>query len=551
MPVCRVALFDVSRLVGREIEENELDELLPRLKCELETVEGGYVVYEATHDRPDLFSAEGLSRALRGLLRIEEGLRIFRAEKVGEAVNEGPVYRPYVLLATVYGLKLDDEAISQIMQLQEKLHATYGRDRRKVSIGVYDLSNVKFPIRYLEADPDTMSFTPLGSEKEMSLREILERHSKGIQYAHLLAGKGKFPILIDGKGTVLSMPPIVNSEDTKVTERTVNVLIDVTATDLKAAKEVLSVMVTSMAERGEKIGLVTVRSRGDVNELNLEPYEMVLNSELIERVAGLKLQPNEIAEYLRLMRFDAQARGTSIFVRVPVYRIDILHPIDLVEEVVMGYGFDRLTPEIMPPQHAGSEASLEVFSRKLRELMVGFGFQEVQNYMMTCKEVLYSLMEAPEQPTVEVQNPKQAQFSCLRTWLTPLLLQVLSRSKHAEYPQKIYECGDVVLLDEKAENRVREERKLAFALSDSRVTLTDALAIVNAVMHLLHLECTFKHGEHPSFIKGRYALIEVGNNIVGFAGEVHPKVLLNWGLEKPVIVVELNISTLYQLLHPP
>ncbi|MEM2185761.1 MAG: phenylalanine--tRNA ligase subunit beta [Thermofilaceae archaeon] len=551
MPVCRVALFDLDRLVGREVGQEELENLLPRLKCEFEAVEGGYVVYEATHDRPDLFSAEGLSRALKGLLRVEEGLRAFRIEKVGEAINEGPAYRPYVLLATVHGLELDDEAISQIMQLQEKLHATYGRDRRKVSIGVYDLSRVKFPIRYLEADPGAVAFTPLEFGRELSLREILKHHPKGVQYGHLLAGKARFPILVDGEGKVLSMPPIVNSEDSKVTEKTVEVLVDVTATDLKAAKEVLAVMVTSIAERGEKIGLVAVHSRDGVHELSLEPSEMLLEPELLERVAGLKLQLGEIVGCLRLMRFDAEVRGQSIAVRIPAYRIDILHPVDLVEEVVMGYGFDRLTPELMPPQHAGGEAPIEVFSRKLRELMVGFGFQEVQNYMLTCKEVLYTLMEAPELPTVEVENPKQAQFSCLRTWLTPLLLQVLSRSKHADYPQRIFECGDVVLLDEEAENRVREERRLAFAHSDSRATLTEVLAVVKELMRLLRLECTFKREEHPSFIKGRYALIVVDGEQVGFAGEVHPKVLVNWGLEKPVAVAELNLSILFRLLSAP
>jgi phenylalanyl-tRNA synthetase beta subunit (EC 6.1.1.20) len=193
MPVCRVALYDVSRLVGEELDVETLSEMLPRLKCEVEGVEGGYVEYEATHDRPDLFSAEGLARALRGLLGFELGLKMFRAERSGKAFNEGPSYRPYILLATVHGLSLDDEAIAQVMQLQEKLHATYGRDRRRVSIGVYDLSKVAFPVRYVEADPDSSRFVPLDFEEEMSLREILERHPKGVQYAHLLAGKEKVP----------------------------------------------------------------------------------------------------------------------------------------------------------------------------------------------------------------------------------------------------------------------------------------------------------------------------------------------------------------------
>jgi len=283
MPVCRVALYDVSRLVGEELDVETLSEMLPRLKCEVEGVEGGYVEYEATHDRPDLFSAEGLARALRGLLGFELGLRTFCVEHSGKAFNEGPSYRPYILLATVHGLSLDDEAIAQVMQLQEKLHATYGRDRRRVSIGVYDLSKITFPVRYVEADPDSNRFVPLDFEEEMSLREILERHPKGVQYSHLLAGKERYPLLLDSRGKVLSMPPIVNSEETRVTERTRDVLIDVTATDRKAAEDVLAVVTTALAERGEKIGLVEVLSGEDSWLLSLEPRSVELNVELVEQ----------------------------------------------------------------------------------------------------------------------------------------------------------------------------------------------------------------------------------------------------------------------------
>ena len=551
MPVCRVALYDVSRLVGEELDVETLSDLLPRLKCEVEGVEGGYVEYEATHDRPDLFSAEGLARALRGLLGFELGLRTFRVERSGKAFNEGPSYRPYILLATVHGLSLDDEAIVQVMQLQEKLHATYGRDRRRVSIGVYDLSKVTFPVRYVEADPDSNRFVPLDFEEEMSLRKILERHPKGVQYAHLLAGKERYPLLLDSRGRVLSMPPIVNSEETRVTERTRDILIDVTATDRKAAEDVLAVVTTALAERGEKIGLVEVLSDEGSWLLSLEPGSVEFDVELVERVVGVRLTAEEAAECLKRMRLGAEAFGTTVKALVPVYRLDVLHPIDLVEDVAMGYGLDKLVPEFMPPQHAGREDRLELFCRKLRELVAGFGFQEVLNYMLTSKEVLYGLTGAPEVTTVEVLNPRQSQYSCLRTWLTPQLLQVLSKSKHADYPQKVFECGDVVLVDERYENSVREERRLAMAICDSKVTLTDMHAVIDSLMKLLGLRYKLVKSAHPTFIGGRYATVEVEGVNAGFVGEVHPQVLVNWGLEKPVVAAELNVNALFGLLAVP
>lgn len=549
MPVCRVSLHDLNRLSGTEIGLDSLRELLPQLKCELERIEGGYVEYEATHDRPDLFSAEGLSRALKGLLEVEKGLRVFQSEKVGLAINEGPEYRPYVLLATVHGLRLDDESITQFMQLQEKLHATYGRDRRKVSIGVYDLSKVSFPIKYIKADPRSIRFTPLEFSDEMALEEVLKRHPKGIQYSHLIRGEKWYPLLVDGKGTVLSMPPIVNSEDTKVTEQTRDVLIDVTSTDIKAAENVLSVMATSLVERGEKIGVVEVWDSSGPRVLSLEPRKARLDVSLVERVSGVRMKTEEVVEYLQRMRLGAVPAGEVVEVFVPVYRFDIIHPVDLVEEVVMGFGFNRLDYEVMPPQHSGGEHPINSFSRRLRGLVAGFGFQEVSNYMLTCKEVLYVLMEAPEVPTVEVLNPRQSQYSCIRTWLIPQLLQVLANSKHADFPQKIFECGDVTMLDEREDNKVKEERRLALAISDNKVTLNDVHATVDSLLRLIGIRYTLRTGEHPSFIRGRFAFIEAQGIILGFMGEVHPKVLVNWGLEKPVVAAEMSVDGMFTILY--
>ncbi len=547
MPVCYVSIGDLSELLGRNLDMDLLAEALPRLKCELERVEGELVYYEATHDRPDLFSAEGLARALKGLLQIEVGLREFKIESTLNAYNEGPSYRPYVFFATVHGTRLTDEAIRQIMQLQEKLHATYGRNRAKVSIGVYDLSKVRPPIRYVEADPDTVSFQPLDYEGELNLREILRLHPKGQEYRHLIAGKEKYPLLIDSEGNILSLPPIVNSESTRVTTKTKDVLIDVTATDPKLAIGVLKVVATSLVERGEKIGLVKVKGKSSSEAPDFSPSQHILDVELVEKIGGLKVTVEEAISSLKAMRFGAEPANQFIRVLCPAYRLDILHPVDLVEEVLMGYGFDKLGLEVMPPQHRGKMDPLEAFSRKLREILVGFGFQEVNNYMMTSKEVLYTKMCSPEIPTVEVLNPRQEAYTCLRTWLTPQLIQVLSRSKHADYPQRIFECGDVAIVDEHEENMVREERRIALAFSDSKVALTDIHAVVNEVFRLLNLNYELERSKHSSFIDGRFTTIKVLGQPVGFIGEVHPQVLTNWGLEKPVVVAEVNISEIFRL----
>ncbi len=553
MPVIEVSIRDLERLVGKTLSLEELEDLLPRLKCEYEGVEGEYVYYEATHDRPDLFSAEGLSRALKGLLEIELGMPgvILRQEKV-KAHVDGPTYRPYAFFATIHGLKLDNEAVKQIMQLQEKLHITYCRDRRKVSIGVYDLSKVKPPIYYTKAKPEEVKFTPLEFAEELTLKEILELHPKGIEYGHLIKSYEEYPLLVDSEGKVLSMPPIVNSEDTKVTEDTKEVFIDITATDPQAGLKVLNVVATSIAERGETIGLVEIKGTWSGVTPDLTPESLLYDNTLTEKVVGIKVSVEKASELLKKMRMDAKPISeTKIEVKIPAYRLDILHPIDIAEDIAMAYGYENIKPEPYSPPHPGMPHPIEFFSKIIRETMVGYGFQEVNSYMMTNKKLLYDMMNLPEQPTVEVLNPKHENYSCIRTWLIPQLMEVLSQSKHADYPQKIFEVGDVVFIDETSSTKTREERHLAFAIADREVTLTDLLAVLKSLSLQLGFSYKLEPIDHPSFIPGRSAKIVVNKKNLGILGEIHPRVLLNFELNVPIIAAEININVLKEELISP
>ena len=551
MPVVDVAIWDLERLTNSRVDMGTLEKFLPRLKCEVEGIEGDVVYYEATHDRPDLYSAEGLARALKGLMELELGLPKFKVKNADiKCKIKGPEYRPYAFFSVVHGLKLDDEAIRQLMQLQEKLHMTYGRNRRKVSIGMYDLSKISPPISYIAVRPEEISFTPLDMNVELSLKEILKKHPKGQEYGHLISGHDRYPLLVDSKGTVLSLPPIVNSEDTRVTENTKDVFIDVTSTDPSSALKVLNIITCSVYERGQEIGLVEVESEKEKMIIpDLSAESMDLDISYIEAYGGIQLEIDEVAYLLRKMRLGADIKsGNMLNVKIPPYRVDVLHQVDLVEDVLMAYGYENIEPLYMPSQHSGREHGLEVFSREVREIMAGLGFQEINNYILTSKDVLYKLMRCPELPTVEVENPRQEAYSCLRTWITPQLIQTLSKSKHADYPQRIFEVGDVEIPDESRENRVREEKRLAVAIAGAKVTFTDIYAVVNSFMKILGVKYELRKMPHPSLIPGRSAIILVEGRELGFMGEVHPEVLEVWELKVPVAVAELNISTLRDLI---
>lgn len=545
MPVIEVSVWDLERLVGRSLSASELTELLPRLKCEVESVEGDKLSYEATHDRPDLYSAELLSVALRGLLGVERGLPRFPAgSAAGDAYVAGPAYRPFAFFAVAEGVKLDDESIRQLVQLQEKIHLTFGRDRRKVSIGFYDLRGIEFPIRYVACEPDSIRFRPLGFTVEMTPKEVLSQHPKGIEYRHLVEGYETVPLILDAGGRVVGFPPITNSEDYRVTEDTTDILIDVTSTDLEAGRKVLAIIAAAFAVRGGVLRQVRVL-RQNTEELSprLEPESVVYDNELTERLIGLKLSVEEVVELLLSMRMEARQIGERLLeVRYPYYRLDILHPVDITEEVAMAYGYERLVPEPLPPKHPGREHPVEVFTRVAREVMLSLGFTEVNNYIMTNRKLMFEMMNLPDQPIVEVENPRHEAYQSLRTWITPQLLSVLASSKHAGYPQKIFEAGDVVIPDETRENLVREERHLAFAIAGRGITLTDGLSTLKGMAILLSLELSLTPLEHPSLIRGRAAAVHVCGDACGFIGEVHPQVLVNFGLEVPVVVCELNLE---------
>ncbi len=553
MPVIDVARWDLERLVGRMLEDSEVEKYLPMLKCEIEELDDTVISYEATHDRPDLFSAEGLARALRGLLGIEVGLREYRVKKTGiDLYARGPSYRPYIVAAVVEGLELDGEAVRQLMNLQEKLHTTYCRNRRKASIGLYDLDKVTPPLKYIHVDPDSVSFVPLEETREMSLKEILERTEKGRLYAHLIKSYDTYPLLVDSKGTVLSMPPIINSEDTKVTEDTRRVIIDVTGVDLDAIIDVLNIVTTNTAERGEgaAIGLVNVRYGGDVIVTpRLKPSKISFDPSLLEKLVGIRLGKEEIVNLLEKMRFKAEVSGDKVEIWVPPYRVDILHPVDVAEDIAMAYGYENIGFETLPPTGVGRIDPIERFSRRIRDLMIGLQFQEVANYMMSNPKTLVEMMRLKDIKVVEVENPKMEKYTALRNWLLPGLLEVLSYNKHLGYPLRIFEIGDIAIVDEREDVGVRIERHLCAAVYSENVTLTDIMVYVKALLKSLGLKYEVVEHSHPSFIEGRCGRILVGGEELGLVGELHPEVIVKFDLEAPVAAFELDLgSILRQML---
>jgi len=280
MPVIKLFYDDLEALTGVSIEK--IKARLPLMCADVERTEAEYMDVEFFPNRPDLFSVEGVSRALKQFLDVEPGLATYEVAESGiEMVVDPSVLevRPYIVCGVVRNVQFESMAIESLMLLQEHLHRGMGRNREKVSVGVHDLANVKPPFKYLAADP-RFSFVPLDYETEMSMTEILERHPKGIGFRYILEGKSKYPLILDSEGKTVSFPPIINAERTRVTESTTDIFIEVTGLN-ESVSRALDIIACALADRGGQIQSVKLRFPGDTNSKPREtPYLATTTKEI-------------------------------------------------------------------------------------------------------------------------------------------------------------------------------------------------------------------------------------------------------------------------------
>jgi phenylalanyl-tRNA synthetase beta chain len=549
MPLISIDKRDLLELVGQHIPEDELASTISMMGTDLRDITDTIDV-EIFPDRPDLLSTEGFAMALEGYLGITTGLPRFDSAtgKYTASIEERvkPI-RPYAVCAIVKDVELSDGAVKSLMQVQEKLHITHGRNRKKVAIGVHDLDKITFPVTYTSR-PKDFSFVPLEWYTALTMEEILHKHKKGIDYAHLLAGFPEYPLWIDDSGTVLSMPPIINSEDTKVEEDTRHLFLDVTGYSRKALEQALNILVCSLARRGGHIYSVQVHEETEtITYPHLTPTEMELDMEYLNTWLGLNLQWDEVIPLLERMRYSVSGH----MVQIPPYRADILHPVDIIEDIAKAYGIDKLQEEIPDISTIGEEDPLNIFIRKIGNLLAGFSLIEVKNYCLTSKEFFEKTRIT--EPLLEMENALTSEYNVLRTSLLPGMLYTLHCNKHHEYPQMIFELGEVIIPDEKAAERTREDIHGAVLISHPRASFTEIKEILKVLLHNIGMETELKSKDSSTCIPGRCGAImvkkESGENgkigEIGEIGEIHPEVLLAWELEQPVAYFELNLSHLY------
>jgi len=555
MPTVELDKKDLIHFIGKKVPDDELRERTPMIGTDLDALDDKTMTVEIFPDRPDMLSEEGLGRALQGFLGVKKGLVKYNVKKgqyKAVVSKEMADIRPYVGFVVLKGIKFTDTFIKSHMQLQDKLATTHCRKRKKADMGIFDLSKIKFPITYRSLGPEE-KFQPLLMDKEMTVKDILTKMPQGKEYAHLLKHLKRYPGNVDADGKIMCMIPIVQVDYSKITENTKDVLVGVAGKDWKTMIQLLNILICNWAERGAEIYSVEMEYPYDTplgkkfTLPQLEPAKKTLDVAYVNKLLGLQLKPKETAELLERMRFGATASGNKIEVLVPAYRTDILHDADLVEDIAIAYGYDKLKPEIPKVATIGQEDPKSIFRKKVAETATGLGLLECVNYHLTNKHLLYQKMgltedENTDKALVRAINAVNTDYNIVRNSLMPMLMKVLSENKHYEYPQKLFEIGETMYVDEN--KKIVESLNLSIVSAHNASDFTEIRSMTEALFKAIGHPVEFKTAENPSLIHGRACNIMYKDKKIGMIGEIHPRVLNNFEVEQPVSAMEVVLDTL-------
>ncbi len=595
MPTIEASSSDLLKLIGKSLSDAELEKVLLSAKSEFSNLEKGQIKIEvADVNRPDLLSIEGIARQCRLSLGIISGLQKYNIHKTAYRINAKSNLRPYIAAAVIRNLKLNEDSIKQLIQLQEKLCEIFGRKRKEAALGIYDFDKISWPIKYSDESPEKIRFIPISMEREMTGKEIIIRHPTGIKYSALLEKENKYPFLIDSKNNVLSMPPIINSNYSgKVTEKTKNLFIEVTGHNERFVLPILNTIVTALADRGGKIESVNINNRIFPS---LNTSKCLLSIEEVNSVIGTSLSSNEIIKLLKksgynayiskdienrtnhgplILRkssldfrgvqkctdlsafltdrrrhknssnicvFDYISKKNILNIEIPVYRQDILDTRDIIEDIAISFGYNNLRNA--PPNiiSTGAETIKSTLSRKIAELIIGLGYQEIATQTLTSKEVLFKKMNKQENG-IEIANPISELYTNMRPELLSSMLSFLSKNKTSRYPQDIFEIGNII--DKNGNDRL----KLCIASCSAESNFTIIKQILDYLSANLNFSQALEASKHSEYIGGRQADIMINGKSSGNLGEISPVILNNFGIEFPVSALEIELESLMNLYY--
>ncbi|BDC19060.1 phenylalanine--tRNA ligase subunit beta [Acidianus sp. HS-5] len=520
------------------LEDKDLNDVLFNLKSEVEKKGEDELEIEINSDRLDMLSPEGIKRAVEGILGRKLGEAKYEVTPTDyQMIIEDVESRPYALGAIIYDVKLDDDRIKEIIQFQEKLHCTIGRRRKKVAIGIHDLDKIDGKTIKYSKIPLDYKFIPLNSDKEMSVSDVLSSTEQGKLYGYISINGSYSPAILQEDGQVLSIPPIINSNKTRLEASTKNLFIDVTGTSLSAVAQTLDILVSNFAEGGSKIGAIKVSRYVDKSPLLIHDRLSVKTEDISKRL-GLSLSTEEVSKYIRMMRMDTNINGDDIEVIVPPYRIDIMTFVDVAEDVAMAYGYRSFNLPKYTSKGMGELLPITKLERAFRDLAIGGGFQEIFTFVLNKSSLLSGNY-------VKIENPITLEYDSVRNSLIWNMLKFLAKNQHARFPVRTFEVGDVVIRNIESDTGYKNDTRACLAIMNSKVSYEELQSVIHQILYNLKgKEPNYVKEDKDYFIKGRSAKILINNNEVGEIGEISPEILEKFNIENPVVIVEIYLEKL-------
>jgi phenylalanyl-tRNA synthetase beta chain len=558
MPTITVLKSDLESLSGRKFTLDQLSDALALVKGEFKEhiVATNELRIELNDtNRPDLWCVEGIARHLGKPKAV-------KATRSSEPAAKSPYrirvtsdvrgVRPYLGACVAHGVGVTETLLTQFIQTQEKLAELYGRKRQTVSIGLYPLQKIVFPVSYTTSAPDEASFVPLGADRAMSLREILAEHPKGVAYGKILAAHSRYPLLVDSRGEILSFPPIINSQALgAVAVGDDDLLVEVTGTDQRMVVLAVNIWAQNLRDRGARVDPVAIDYAWatPMGRKVVTPKEIAKSVSvpvrLIAQVLGEAIKPAEAKRLLTGYGHRVSGSATTLKVTPPAHRDDILHPVDVVEDVAIARGYASFEPKMPSQFTVGSLSSIERYADRVRELLVGQGFQETMSNILTSRQDVVERMGGGRtgEGLVEVDNPMVETFAVLRPNLLASLLRVEAASSKAVYPHRLFEVGEAASIDPTSEVGCRTEVRAAALMAHAEAAFSEAHAALESLAYALGVSYRLDPTPHPSFIDGRAGAIMLGTHPIGVIGEITPAVLEAWGIGMPCAMFDLALNS--------
>jgi len=554
MPKIVFSKKDFENLMGFEIDDAQLEGYFFAAKGELDDLTEGQITCDITDsNRPDLWSVEGIARELKGHLGLQVGLPIYdfkKSEYVVEVSGKND-FNKYAGAAIIRDVDVTEGLLISMINLQEKVCNTYGRKRSEFALGIYTLDKISgTKLKYTLVDKKT-KFWALGADNEMTLEDVLKEHKTGKEYGHLIKDMSMYPVWMDEENNIMSLPPVINSNHSgRVELGKQDLFLEVTGKTQEKVDVALLITALAFADRGAKVESVKINyidENKSFASLDQTPLELSFDKQKIFEYLGEELDDDTIIEFLERKHYNAKIVRDNVVVEYPKYRQDILHPVDVIEDIIIECDYNMIKPKKMEFYTTGGLLKTTEWNNLVREAALGLGLQELMTFTLTSSKKQYDNLFLQERNDVQIANPMSESIAIFRERILPELLEVLSKNQHISYPQNIFELGKVAfVVNESGKEKVKEENHLCVALCHNEVSYTEIKQKLDAILKAIGAnDIKYEALDYSFMISKRSAKVTfklADKTLQGFIGEVNPETLVTFGLNMPVACFEIYVD---------